>query len=149
MATPAVLIARPTVVLQRRDLARQGGRTRVSLARPVRTLPTKVRLAPGREAQSSKRKGERAMRRVIGLVSAFALGLCLTTARAAETPDGTLRLSGGSVAAGVGAGLTAAGGAGAAAMKNQNGVTVELVSTVTPFWFFIAAAPAPPAAVKN
>jgi len=124
------------------------------------------------------------MRRVIGLVSAFALGLCLTTARAAETPDGTLRLSGGSVAAGVGvswgggtltykgkeypievkglsvgdvgatkieasgsvyhlskledfdgnytavgAGLTAAGGAGAAAMKNQNGVTVELVST--------------------
>ena len=42
------------------------------------------------------------MRRVIGLVSAFALGLCLTTARAAETPDGTLRLSGGSVAAGVG-----------------------------------------------
>jgi hypothetical protein len=124
------------------------------------------------------------MRRVIGLVSAVALGLCLTTARAAETPDATLRLSGGSVAAGVGvnwgggtltykgkeypvdvkgltvgdvgvtkieasgsvyhlskledfdgnytavgAGLTAAGGAGAAAMKNQNGVTVELVST--------------------
>jgi hypothetical protein len=29
----------------------------------------------------------------------------------------------------VGAGLTAAGGAGVAAMKNQNGVTVELVST--------------------
>ena len=28
-----------------------------------------------------------------------------------------------------GAGLTAAGGAGAAVMKNQNGVTVELVST--------------------
>ena len=29
----------------------------------------------------------------------------------------------------VDAGLTAAGGAGVAAMKNQNGVTVELVST--------------------
>jgi hypothetical protein len=31
--------------------------------------------------------------------------------------------------AAVDAGLTAAGGAGVAAMKNQNGVTVELVST--------------------
>ncbi len=125
------------------------------------------------------------MRRMIGLVSIVALGFCLTAAAAEDkTPDGTLKLSGGSVAAGVGvswgsgmlsykgkeypidvkglsvgdvgatkieasgkvynlkalgdfdgnytavgAGLTAAGGAGAAAMKNQNGVTVELVAT--------------------
>ena len=122
---------------------------------------------------------------MIGLATIAALGLCLTVARAEEKePDGTLRLSGGSVAAGigvswgsgtlsykgkdypidvkgltvgdvgvtkieasgkvynlksiddfdgnyaaVGAGLTAAGGGGAAAMKNQNGVTVELVAT--------------------
>ncbi len=126
------------------------------------------------------------MRRMIGLMSIVALGFCLTLARAAEekTPDATLRLSGGSVAAGVGvswasgtltykgkdypvnvkglsvgdvgvtkieasgsvynlaklddfdgnytavgAGLTAAGGASGVAMKNQNGVTVNLVST--------------------
>ncbi len=126
------------------------------------------------------------MRSMIGLMSIVALGFCLTLARAAEekTPDATLRLSGGSVAAGVGvswasgtltykgkdypvnvkglsvgdvgvtkieasgsvynlaklddfdgnytavgAGLTAAGGASAVAMKNQNGVTVNLVST--------------------
>jgi hypothetical protein len=125
------------------------------------------------------------MRRIIGLATIAALGVCLTVARAEEKePDATLRLSGGSVAAGIGvswgsgtlsykgkdypvdvkglsvgdvgitkmeaagkvynlkkledfngnytavaAGLTAAGGAGAAAMKNQNGVTVELVST--------------------
>jgi len=125
------------------------------------------------------------MRRTGGLASIVTLGLCLTMALAADkTPDATLRLSGGSVAAGIGvswgggtltyhgkeypvdvkglsvgdigmtkieasgsvynlsklddfdgnytavaAGLTAAGGAGAAAMKNQNGVTVELVST--------------------
>src|SRR5947208_15945021 len=128
-------------------------------------------------------KGERAMRRMIGLMSIVALGFCLTAAGAEDkTPDATLRLSGGSLAAGVGvhwgggtlnykgkeypidvkglsvgdvgvtkveasgkvynlskladfdgnytaagAGLTAAGGAGAAVMKNQNGVTVELV----------------------
>jgi hypothetical protein len=125
------------------------------------------------------------MRRMIGLATIAAFGICLTLARAEEKqPDATLRLSGGSVAAGIGvswgsgtlsykgkdypidvkglsvgdvgvtkieasgkvynlkklddfngnytavaAGLTAAGGAGAAAMKNQNGVTVELVST--------------------
>jgi hypothetical protein len=125
------------------------------------------------------------MRRMIGLVSMVALGLCLTVARADEkTPDATIRLSGGSVAAGVGvswgsgslsykgkdypidvkglsvgdvgvtkleasgkvynlkslddfngnytaagAGLTVAGGASGVAMKNQNGVTVEVVST--------------------
>jgi len=122
---------------------------------------------------------------MIGLATIAALGVCLTVARAEEkAPDATLRLSGGSVAAGIGvswgsgtlsykgkdypvdvkglsvgdvgvtkieasgkvynlkkiedfsgnytaagAGLTAAGGAGAAVMKNQNGVTVELVST--------------------
>jgi hypothetical protein len=126
------------------------------------------------------------MRRTIGIATVAALSLCFTLARAAEEkkPDATLRLSGGSVAAGIGvswgggtltyqgkdypvdvkglsvgdvgatkieasgkvynlkkledfdgnytaggAGLTAAGGAGAAVMKNQSGVTVELVST--------------------
>jgi len=127
------------------------------------------------------------MRRMIGLATIAALGLCLTLARAAEeekAPDATLKLSGGSVAAGVGinwgsgtltykgktypvdvkgltvgdvgitkieasgkvynlknvddfngnytaagAGVTAAGGASAAVMKNQNGVTVEMVAT--------------------
>ena len=126
------------------------------------------------------------MRRMIGLATIAALGLFLTVARAeeAKTPDATLRLSGGSVAAGLGinwgggtltykgkeypvdvkglsvgdagitkieasgsvynlkkledfngnytaaaAGLTAAGGASATAMKNQNGVEVNLVST--------------------
>src|SRR5512146_1757511 len=43
------------------------------------------------------------MRGLIGLVSIFALGACLTVARADDkAPDATLRLSGGSVAAGVG-----------------------------------------------
>jgi hypothetical protein len=125
------------------------------------------------------------MRGMIGLVTMAALAACFTLARADEkTPDATIRLSAGSVAAGVGvswgsgtlsykgkdypisvkglsvgdvgatkieasgkvynlksiddfngnytavgAGLTAAGGGGAAAMKNQNGVTVELVAT--------------------
>jgi hypothetical protein len=125
------------------------------------------------------------MRRMIGLVTMAALAACFTLARADEKmPDATIRLSAGSVAAGigvswgsgtlsykgkdypisvkglsvgdvgatkieasgkvynlksvddfngnytaVGAGLTAAGGGGAAAMKNQNGVTVELVAT--------------------
>jgi len=125
------------------------------------------------------------MRRMTGFMAVAALGLALTAAEAkSRTPNATLRLTGGSVAAGVGvdwgrgtltyqgkrypvavkglsvgdvgvtsieasgkvfnlkklsdfdgnytavdAGLTAAGGAGVAAMKNQNGVTVELVST--------------------
>ena len=125
------------------------------------------------------------MRRITGLMTVAALGLALTTAQAKNTtPSATLRLSGKSVAAGVGvdwgrgtltyrgkrypvavkglsvgdvgvtsieasgkvfnlkrlsdfngnytavdAGLTAGGGAGVAAMKNQNGVTVDLVST--------------------
>jgi len=141
--------------------------------------------ASGRLRSNFEGKGERAMRRMIGLMSIVALGFCLTAAGAEDkTPDATLRLSGGSVAAGVGvhwgggtlnykgkeypidvkglsvgdvgvtkveasgkvynlsklddfdgnytaagAGLTEAGGAGAAVMKNQNGVTVELVST--------------------
>jgi hypothetical protein len=139
----------------------------------------------GSAALEFREEGERAMRRMIGLVSIVALGFCLTAAGAEDkTPDGTLKLSGGSVAAGVGVswasgtlnykgkeypidvkglsvgdvgmtkleasgkvydlktlddfngnftavgtGLAAAGGAGAAVMKNQNGVTVELVST--------------------
>ena len=125
------------------------------------------------------------MRRMIGLASAVVLGLCLTAAQAEDKPaDATLKLSGGSVSAGVGvnwgggtltykgreypievkglsvgdvgatkieasgsvynlskiedfdgnytavgAGLAVAGGAGATAMKNQNGVEVQLVST--------------------
>jgi len=125
------------------------------------------------------------MRRMMGFMAVAALGLALTAAEAkSRTPNATLRLTGGSVAAGVGvdwgrgtltnqgkrypvavkglsvgdvgvtsieasgkvfnlkklsdfdgnytavdAGLTAAGGAGVAAMKNQHGVTVELVST--------------------
>ena len=136
------------------------------------------------------------MRRMIGLATIAALGLCLTIAHAAEekTPDATLKLSGGSVAAGIGyswasgtlsykgkeypvsvkglsvgdvgatkieasgsvynlkslddfdgnytaagAGLTAAGGAGAATMKNQNGVTVNLVATTQGVKFALAA----------
>ncbi len=113
-----------------------------------------------------------------------ALGFVLSVAQAADTPDATLKLSGGSMAAGVGvswgsgtltykgktypisvtglsigevgatkleasgevyhlnmlddfdgnytaagAAATLAGGAGAVAMRNQNGVTVSLVST--------------------
>ena len=136
------------------------------------------------------------MRRMIGLATIAALGVCLTVARAEEKePDATLRLSGGSIAAGVGlswgsgtlsykgkdypvevkglsvgdvgvtkieasgkvynlknledfngnytaagAGVTAAGGAGAVAMKNQNGVTAELVATTQGVKFAIAAA---------
>ncbi|HEY2388460.1 MAG TPA: DUF1134 domain-containing protein [Candidatus Binatia bacterium] len=118
------------------------------------------------------------------MMAVAALGLSLSIARAAETPDATIKLSGGSVAAGVGlswgsgtltykgkaypisvnglsvgdvgatkieasgdvsnlktlddfdgnytavgAGATVAGGGAAVAMKNQNGVTVTLVST--------------------
>jgi hypothetical protein len=122
---------------------------------------------------------------MIGLAAIAALGLALTVARAQDkTPDATLKLSGGSVAAGIGiswgggtltyngkdypidvkglsvgdvgitkvegsgkvynlknlndfngnytavmAGATVAGGGSVSAMKNQNGVTVELVST--------------------
>ncbi|HSV08227.1 MAG TPA: hypothetical protein VLI07_17060 [Candidatus Binatus sp.] len=134
---------------------------------------------------NDQRKGGYGMRRMMGFMAVAALGLALTAAEAkSRTPNATLRLTGGSVAAGVGvdwgrgtltyqgktypvavkglsvgdvgvtsieasgkvfnlkklsdfdgnytavgAGLTAAGGAGVAAMKNQNGVTVELVST--------------------
>ena len=42
-------------------------------------------------------------RRMIGLVAMAALGFCLTLAQAGEkTPDATLKLSGGSIAAGIG-----------------------------------------------
>ena len=125
------------------------------------------------------------MRRITGFMTVAALGLALTAAQAkVKTSNATLKLSGKSVAAGVGvdwgsgtltyqgkrypvavkglsvgdvgvtsieasgkvrnlkrlsdfngnytgvdAALTAGGGAGVTAMKNQNGVTVELVST--------------------
>jgi hypothetical protein len=125
------------------------------------------------------------MRTLIGLVGVAALGACLALANAEDkTPDATLKLSAGSVAAGlgvhwgsgtltykgkeypvdvkglsvgdvgaskieatgsvynlakledfdgnytaVGAGAAVAGGGGGATMRNQNGVTVNLVST--------------------
>jgi hypothetical protein len=125
------------------------------------------------------------MKGITGFVALAALGLTLATAHAKDTtPSATIKLSGGSVAAGVGVdwgrgtltyhgqeypislkglsvgdvgatsivasgkvfhlkslrdfdgnyttvdpGVTAAGGAEVAVMKNQNGVTVELVST--------------------
>lgn len=123
-----------------------------------------------------------------------ALGLVLSVAQAADKPDATLKLSGGSVAAGVGyswasgtltykgktyevevsglsagdvgaskteasgevyhlskladfdgnytagtAGATVGGGASATAMKNQNGVTVNLVSTTKGLKFTLGA----------
>lgn len=124
-----------------------------------------------------------------------ALGLVLSVAQAADKPDATLKLSGGSVAAGIGyswaegtltykgktyqvevsglsvggdlgasksetsgevyhlskladfdgnytaatAGATAGGGASATAMKNQNGVTINLVSTTKGLKFSLAA----------
>jgi len=133
---------------------------------------------------------------MIGLATIAALGFCLTVARAEDkTPDATLKLSGGSVAAGVGiswgggtltyqgkdypvdvkglsvgevgatkiegsgsvynlkkiedfdgnytaagAGMAVAGGASAVTMKNQNGVTVNLVSTTQGVKFALAAA---------
>jgi hypothetical protein len=128
------------------------------------------------------------------LVTIAALGLLLSVAQAEEKPDATLKLSGGSVAAGVGyswgsgtltykgktydidvsglsvgdvgaskveasgsvynlskladfdgnytaagAGVTVAGGASAIAMKNQNGVTVNLVSTTQGLKFTLGA----------
>jgi len=126
------------------------------------------------------------MQRIMGLITVGALALALTAAQAAEekTPDATIALHGGSVAAGigiswgsgtltykgkdypidvkglsiggvgatsieasgkvynlkkledfngnytaVGAGLTAAGGGSVSAMRNQNGVSVEVVAT--------------------
>jgi hypothetical protein len=125
------------------------------------------------------------MKGITGFVTVAALGLTLATAHATDTtPSATIKLSGGSVSAGVGvdwgrgtltydgqeypislkgisvgdigatsieasgnvfhlkslrdfdgnyttvdAGVTMAGGAGVTVMKNQNGVTVELVST--------------------
>ena len=123
-----------------------------------------------------------------------ALGLVLSVAQAADKPDATLKLSGGSVAAGVGfswgsgtltykgktyqvevtglsagdvgaskveasgevyhlskladfdgtytagtAGATVGGGASATAMKNQNGVTIHLVSTSQGLKFTLGA----------
>ena len=125
------------------------------------------------------------MKGITGFITVVAVGFTLATAFAKDTtPSATIKLSGGSVAAGVGvdwgrgtlayhgkeypisvkgvsvgdvgvtsieasgkvfaleslrdfdgnyttvdAGVTAAGGAGVAVMRNQNGVTVELFST--------------------
>ena len=124
------------------------------------------------------------MRVLSAVIAVAALGFTLSVARAADAPDATIKLSGGSVAAGVGiswgsgtltyqgktypisvsglsvgdvgvtkleasgdvanlkklddfdgnytavgAGATVAGGGSAVAMKNQNGVSVTLVST--------------------
>jgi hypothetical protein len=129
------------------------------------------------------------------LATVAALGFLLTAARAEDTPDATIKLSGGSVAVGIGyswgggtltykgktykvevkglsvgdvgasqveasgnvyhlakladfdgnytaaaAGATVAGGASATAMKNQNGVVINLVSTTQGLKFTLAAA---------
>jgi envelope integrity protein A len=135
------------------------------------------------------------MRSISALMAVAALGLALSVAQAAEeTPDATLKLSGGSVAVGVGyswgggtltykgkdypitvkglsvgdvgasqveasgsvynlkslkdfdgnytaatAGATVAGGASASTMKNQNGVTINLVATTQGLKFTFAA----------
>jgi len=42
------------------------------------------------------------MKRLVGIAAIAALGLCMTMARAEDKPDATLKLTGGSVAAGVG-----------------------------------------------
>ena len=136
------------------------------------------------------------MTRMTAVVSMVVLGLGLTLAQADEkTPDATLKLSAGSVAAGVGiswgsgtltykgkdypisvtglsvgdvgvtkveasgkvynlkkledfngnytavtAGATVAGGGGATAMRNQNGVSAELVATTQGLKFNMGAA---------
>ena len=124
------------------------------------------------------------LRAMSAFVAVLVLGFTLSVVRAADQPDGKIKLSGGSIAAGVGvswgsgtltyqgkdypisvnglsisdvgitkieasgdvsnlkkledfdgnytavgAGVTVAGGASAVAMKNQNGVTVNLVAT--------------------
>ena len=134
------------------------------------------------------------MRTISALVAVAALGMVLSAAQAADTPDAKIKLSGGSVAAGVGvswasgtltykgkdypisvsglsvgdvgvtkleasgdvfnlktlgdfdgnytavaAGATIAGGGGAASMKNQNGVTVNLVATTQGVKFVLGA----------
>ena len=135
------------------------------------------------------------MRTISVLATVVAVGFLLTAARAQEEkPDATLKLSGGSVAAGIGyswgggtltykgkkydvevkgisvgdvgitkaeaagdvyhlnklsdfdgnytaakAGVTVAGGASASAMKNQNGVVINLVSTTQGLKFTFAA----------
>jgi hypothetical protein len=136
------------------------------------------------------------MKRLVGFVTIAALSVALSAALAEEkTPDATIKLSGGSVAAGigvswgsgtltykdkeypidvkglsvgdvgmtklsasgkvynlkdvkdfsgnytaVGAGATAAGGGGVTTMRNQNGVTVDLVSTTQGLKVAIGAA---------
>jgi hypothetical protein len=135
------------------------------------------------------------MRRITGILAAAILGVTLSLAQAGDKPDATIKLSGGSVAAGVGlswgsgtlhyegksypikvtglsvgdvgvtkieasgrvfdlkklddfdgnytavaAGATVAGGAAALAMKNQNGVTVKLLSTTQGVKFALGTA---------
>ena len=136
------------------------------------------------------------MRRLIGFVTIAALSLALNAATAADkAPDATLKLSGGSVAVGIGvswaegtltykgktypvdvkglsvgdvgitkveasgkvhnlknladfdgnytavaAGATVAGGGSVTAMKNQNGVSVELVATTQGVKFALGGA---------
>jgi len=135
------------------------------------------------------------MRTISMWATVAALGFLLTAARAEDKPDATIKLSGGSVAVGIGyswgggtltykgktyevevkglsvgdvgasqveasgnvyhlaklsdfdgnytaagVGATVAGGASAAAMKNQNGVVINLVSTTQGLKFTFAAA---------
>ena len=135
------------------------------------------------------------MRALTAMMAIAAFGLALGVARAADAPDATIKLSGGSIAAGVGlswgsgtltykgktypisvnglsvgdvgvtkieasgdvanlktlddfdgnytalgAGATVAGGGAGVAMKNQNGVTVTLVSTTQGVKFTLGGA---------
>jgi hypothetical protein len=145
--------------------------------------------------REDRKGGSMRMRTMSVLATVAALGFLLTAARAEDTPDATLKLSGGSVAVGIGyswgggtltykgktypvevkglsvgdvgatqveasgsvyhlaklsdfdgnytaagAGVTVAGGASATAMKNQNGVVIDLVSTTQGLKFTFAAA---------
>jgi len=135
------------------------------------------------------------LRAMSGFVAVVVLGFALSVVQAADQPDGKIKLSGGSIAAGVGvswgsgtltyhgkdypisvnglsisdvgitkieasgdvsnlkkledfdgnytavgAGATVAGGASAVAMKNQNGVTVNLVATTQGVKFTLGGA---------
>jgi hypothetical protein len=141
-----------------------------------------------------RKGGSMRMRTVTVLATIAALGFVLSTAQAEDTPDATIKLSGGSVAVGIGyswgggtltykgktyevevkglsvgdvgvsqveasgnvyhlaklsdfdgnytaagIGATIAGGASATAMKNQNGVVINLVSTTQGLKFTFAA----------
>jgi hypothetical protein len=185
----------PSIPGRRREMARVCRASFVSLARPGKDLRGEIlraRDAVGfgstrrnRRSIQSDREDDMHLRTLIGVVGVAALGTCLALAHADEkTPDAKIKLSAGSVSAGVGvhwgngtltyhgkeypievkglsvgdvgatriaatgdvynlskledfdgnytavgAGAAIGGGGSAATMRNQNGVTVELVST--------------------